>query len=154
MGKGHEFRGIGGEGSGIGGLRMRRGLRNGEAGLLSGGRQGEVPQASVGRTGASDDGTAVEGDGDGLCIKGGDAAGIAELANRDQGSRGEIGEDVGCACSKWEIGKIEFGRVAGMDDAAVRESDGYAVGGRLDVDERGVYGRKVARAAGVVDVGG
>ena len=103
-------------------------------------KKGEVPQTSVGRTGTGDDGTVVVCYGDGVGVESGKAAGVAELAHGDEGAGGKVGENVGGACRKGEIRESKSGRVAGMDDAAVREGDGDAVDGRPDVDERGING--------------
>jgi hypothetical protein len=52
------------------------------------------------------------------------------------------------------VGKIKLCRVAGVDDAAVRESDRDAGDGGSNIDERGVDWEEMASAASVGDVGG
>jgi hypothetical protein len=51
-------------------------------------------------------------------------------------------ENLGGACHKGEIREIEFGHVAGVNDAAFGQGDGDAVSGRLDVDEGASMGKK------------
>jgi hypothetical protein len=95
-----------------------------EKGLVMLGQQREVPQVSVGGTSTGDDGVVLVCDCHGVGIKGGDASSIAELSNRDEGARCEVGENMRCACSKGKIREIEFGRMAGVNDTAIEKSDG------------------------------
>ncbi len=59
----------------------------------------EIPKAGVGGTLAGEHGSAVVFDGNGSGREVGYAAMIAELADRDEGAGGEVGEDVGLARS-------------------------------------------------------
>ena len=157
VGECHQFGRSGGERCGVGavlGTGVSRGrMVDWKSGGLVVCKKGEVPQTSVGRTYTGDDGTVVVCYGDGVGVESCNAAGVAELAHGDEGARGEVGENVGGACRKGEIREIKFSRVAGMDDAAVREGDGDAVDGRPDVDERGIDGKEMASTAGVGYVG-
>jgi hypothetical protein len=114
----------------------------------------EVPQLGLWGTGTGDDGMAAVSDGDGLGIKRGDTTHVAELDNGNEGARCKVWEIVGVTCLNGKIGEMEPSHMAGVNDAAIRKSDGDTVGGQLDVDKRGINGEEMAGVAGFGDVGG
>lgn len=83
--------------------------------------------------------------------EGGDATGVAKLANRDEDARLEFRDNVDATCLQRKLWDVKFGFVSRMHDAAIGAFDGHWLSCWSNVDNGCVESTKGEGAAGVGD---
>ena len=89
-------------------------------------------------------------DGDCIGIEGDVAAGVAQLADGEEGVGCQVGDDVDLASGRREMRNIQLGGMGRIHDRAVGVVDGDRIGGKLFVDN---WERCGAEMGGATSVG-